>query len=57
MKSGNPKKWHTGKSPKEHGDFQGMGVRQKEGKQVSSYFDGKTNDSNKTIGKKIKQLA
>lgn len=57
MKSGNPKNWHVGKSPKEIGDYQGMGIRQKEGKQVSSYFDGKTNNSKETIGKKIKQLA
>jgi len=56
MKSGNPKNWHVGKSPKEIGDYQGVGVRQKEGKQVSSYFDGKTSSHKKSIGKKIKQL-
>jgi hypothetical protein len=36
------KNWHTGKSPVERGDFQGIGVRQKEGKVVSSYINGKT---------------
>jgi len=50
------KNWHVGKSPKEIGDSYGIGVRQKEGKVVSSYMDGR-NPGNNTKSKPIKSLA